>query len=219
MGIALKSLISAGTVGSISVGAGLTGYLLSGESIQDHLTKKGFTILKEKDSEWTTILASYKTAVENSSELKFGEFKGETENVAEFKKHCQELLSRKHQSPESSKDYKKAFWCVKEQTVSDYLKFERREALNTAYGEGTNNDKWDEKIKLYSGDPKIDKDKEIKDLALSGESKTKPTSGDRTNIKESCATLNKKKHYEKEFEKSKELAVLWCSDPIASDQS
>ncbi|OAL10445.1 hypothetical protein A6V39_00075 [Candidatus Mycoplasma haematobovis] len=219
MSFKTKLALGAGSLGVIGGGGAVASHLLSGETIKDHLQKKGFTFLKDDASEWTTILASYTTAISTKPDLKFGEFTGGDNKVKELREQCQALLNQKHKTPETSKNYKKTVWCVKEQTVSDYLKFEGYEAFNTVEGNSTNDNDWNEKIKEYSKHPAPPNKKVISGLTLSGNNLTNPTPDDRKKIKESCKTLNAKKHYETDFESSKELVILWCSKVVNNDKS
>ncbi|OAL10441.1 hypothetical protein A6V39_00055 [Candidatus Mycoplasma haematobovis] len=215
LGIKGKIALGAGSLGVIGGGGGiLANHILSGDTIRDHLKKTGFTVLEDSATEWTSILTDYIKAVQTNTSLKFEGFNGAVGQEAKLKQFCKELLDNKHKTQETNNNFKKVAWCIKEQTVSDYLGIEGHRVFNvTTTGTNDDNGKWDQKAKDYSKLTDSDGNKKITSLSLSKSNLDTVSDEDRNKVKEACKGLNGKKHFEEEFVHSKNLVINWCSEP------
>ncbi|OAL10468.1 hypothetical protein A6V39_00190 [Candidatus Mycoplasma haematobovis] len=214
-----KFAVVTGVVSLVGGSATLIHDIITTESVEAIIKLRNFELIDD-DAKWAEVLEDYTREIKTQTDLKIPDFEGGTGKVEEFKKHCKQILSIKYRIADSLDLVDLALWCVKQQTVSDYLIKNKYTLLKTDHRVyDKDNPMWDKKIKEYLQLPKENTEDKISELKITNSSLERVDESDRTAFIEECKKLSKIKHFDKNFEQSYTLSALWCAEAPKENKS
>lgn len=215
-----KAAISIGVFCLVGGTVAVTYNIFTTSTLEEVIKSRDFVFLTINDSDdWKAILEDYTKEIKTKEKLKINNFEGGgEEQISEFEKQCKSLLNIKYRVALSNGIAGQILWCVKQQTVEDYLTKNKYTVLKTDSTESQNdNTKWDAKIKEYLKLPKGDKKNKFPELTLENSKENDINSEERTKFIDACKKVNKIKHFKEDFIKSYHLAAEWCAEKKEAD--
>lgn len=210
-----KTGITIGTLGGLGGIAYIAQQQLAKNDISKKLTSENYELLGvNENNTWVKILDSYREVIKVHQALKFDGFNDNEANaIDELKKLCNEATKTEPSKDKDGLLYAKAKkWCTKPRKLTDILKQEKgRDLLSINKSEDLDENKWNKMLESYN---ESNSNNKFANLDLLTNSKLEKNKTTRDKLRDACRTLTIREHYEKDFEKELEQAVLWCSKEI-----